>query len=68
MHCFFCPSVAHEATGCVYAPNVLACRECTVEFWRWFRHNQNTRIRRVEGKLLFFYDSEGRWIFTPADS
>lgn len=43
MRCFFCPSVAHPATGSEYSPGVVACRECTVRFWAWLRARMHSR-------------------------
>ncbi len=65
MTCFFCgdPS-AHPSTGCQYAPSVLACYACTVEFWRWFRaaqHNRALKGRdRRGGVRADFYEAAGR--------
>jgi hypothetical protein len=43
--CFFCRGPAHPATGCQYSERVIACRACTVEFWRWFKGHVATRSR-----------------------
>lgn len=35
--CRTCGGAAHPATGCVYGPNFIVCRRCTVEAWRWIQ-------------------------------
>ena len=46
MICFFCPGVAHPSTGCQCSERVIACRDCVVTFWAWFREQQNKRVPR----------------------
>ncbi len=47
MQCFFCPNpAAHPATGCQYAPGVLACEECVRAFWAWARTRTEARVRK----------------------
>lgn len=64
MECFFCHSpAAHPATGCQYAPNVLACEQCTRDFWAWFRAQQHVRGRpgrQANGRVQAdFYTAAG---------
>jgi hypothetical protein len=68
MNCFFCPGVAHPATGCQYSASVVACRDCVVKFWAWFREQQNKRGRPGRDKRrphrvhADFYQAAGKKI------
>lgn len=55
MTCFFCHGPAHPATGCAWSATAIACRRCTVDFWRWFRAMQH---RRWGGQS--FYEAAAR--------
>lgn len=59
--CSFCDGVAHPATGCVYGPRTIACRTCTVDFWRWVRQHTNGRPRAKRGPTpaMSFYEAAG---------
>lgn len=59
MSCFFCGGAAHPAVGCQYSPRVIACRACTVAFWKWFRQHMAKWSRPNQPD---FYAS----IFAPA--
>lgn len=41
MNCFFCKGPAHPATGHAYNERVLACRNCFVRFFDWYRARMN---------------------------
>lgn len=66
MTCFFCGGPAHPATGCQYSDNVVACRQCAVDFWAWFRAQQHKRervYRDAKGRLhADFYAAAGKKI------
>jgi hypothetical protein len=62
--CTFCSGPAHPATGCVYGPNTIACRACTVRFWTWLRQHVNKRPRRRPGSVvtaISFYEAATKW-------
>jgi len=51
MQCFFCPNPsAHPATGCEYAPGVLACSYCVRDFWGWVRGRVTVQRRPARDK------------------
>ena len=51
MQCFFCPNpAAHTATGCEYAPGVLACSYCVRDFWTWVRGRVTVQRRPERDK------------------
>lgn len=58
MQCFTCASVtAHPATGAQLSANVVVCRECTIEFWRWFRSRMGNKPGRDN-----FCEAAFKWI------
>ena len=58
MTCNFCGGVAHPATGHAYGPRTIACRACTLDFWRWVERHTNgkgsRRARRVPVAETFY--------------
>lgn len=63
MQCSFCDSpAAHPATGCVYGPRTIACRQCCVDFWAWLLRHVNKRPpRKRQGANADFYAAAGKW-------
>ncbi len=64
MICNFCSGPAHPATGCVYGPNTIACRACTVSFWEWARAHVNKKPRRRDGAAepsVSFYEAATKY-------
>lgn len=63
IRCNFCQGPAHPATGCVYGPSTIACRQCTREFWTWAtRHiNGKARARKTDTRpAVSFYEAAAR--------
>jgi len=60
--CAFCGGPAHPATGCQYTATMIACRACTVDFWRWVRQHTNGRPRQRKGAVtsVSFYEAAGK--------
>ena len=60
IRCNFCNDPAHPQTGCVYGPNTIACRACTVRFWAWVKDHTNKKARRASKAVptaRTFYES-----------
>ncbi len=45
--CFFCGGTAHPATGHAYSTTALACRQCFVSFFSWYRARMHNPIAQI---------------------